>query len=80
MRLLLSEGARPDVQNCDGSTPLHMACACEHRTVATTLLQCGASATLRDADGCTALELAPPAMAAELAVALAPAANALERT
>ena len=29
-RCLLDAGAAPDAQNADGSTPLHMACACEH--------------------------------------------------
>jgi ankyrin repeat protein len=39
-----------------------MACACEHADLAKLLIAIGADTTLRDLDGCTAVELAPPSI------------------
>ena len=65
-RCLLELGAAPNAQNVDGSTPLHMACACEHLELAKLLCAHGADAGVRDADGQTPAELAPAAMAEAL--------------
>ena len=64
--LRLELGAAPNAQNVDGSTPLHMACACEHLELAKLLCAHGADAGVRDADGQTPAELAPAAMAEAL--------------
>ncbi len=65
-RTLLASGAQVEARNCDGSTPLHMACACEHLHVARLLIGAGASTASRDSDGCTPLDLAPSEMAEAL--------------
>ena len=54
-RLLLSSGAKVNVQTPGGVTPLHRAAYCGHVGVVRTLLDGGAKVTLVDSDGKTPL-------------------------
>ena len=59
---MLEYGAAPNAQNVDGSTPLHMACVCEHLELARLMLERGADSSIRDGDGQSPADLAPAAM------------------
>ena len=60
------------MQNDEGMTPLHIACACDHALLAQVLLRKGARPDLTDAHGKLPLDLASPGLAAKLAPLLPP--------
>eukprot|EP00656_Telonema_subtile_P003580 TRINITY_DN11628_c0_g1_i2.p1 TRINITY_DN11628_c0_g1~~TRINITY_DN11628_c0_g1_i2.p1 ORF type:complete len:577 (+),score=166.62 TRINITY_DN11628_c0_g1_i2:37-1767(+) len=57
-RLLLSQNAGLDACNSLGKSPLHVACSCGNADVVQVLLLHGADLMLKDADDCTAADLA----------------------
>lgn len=55
VKILLSRGARAEVKNKDGATPLQLAAKYKHKNLAETLMRHGADAKICDADGQNAL-------------------------
>lgn len=58
VRVLLRHGARPDIAEAKGETPIHAVALSGHLDVAPVLLAAGANANARDAAGRTPLHLA----------------------
>lgn len=56
--LLLSKGADPNIKNCKGQTPLHIACVQESAEAVSSLLSAGSKAEEMDTDGFFPLQLA----------------------
>lgn len=62
LRLLIEEGRSPvDTADADGDTPLHLAVAEGHAEAALVLVRAGADVVKRDAEGRTAVQVAPDA-------------------
>lgn len=52
---LIQLGAKVDVQDSVGSTPLHVACGEGHMSAVTKLIESGCDPSVKDCDGCTPL-------------------------
>ena len=63
---LLSGGAKVDLQNKNGFSPLHVACYKSNLALVSALLSAGAKADLRDIAGRTPLDLLPIALRTEV--------------
>ncbi|XP_058464967.1 ankyrin repeat domain-containing protein 54 [Malaya genurostris] len=58
VRLLLENGANPNIRDLNANTPLHLASCTENIAIIDLLLKFGTNVTLRDASGLIALEIA----------------------
>lgn len=58
VRLLLENGANPNIRDLNQNTPLHLAACTEHMAIIDLLLKYGTNVTLKDASGLIALEIA----------------------
>lgn len=58
VRLLLENGANPNIRDLNENTPLHLAACTEHMAIIDLLLKYGTNVTLKDASGLIALEIA----------------------
>ncbi|XP_055605663.1 ankyrin repeat domain-containing protein 54-like [Uranotaenia lowii] len=58
VRLLLEAGANPNIRDLNENTPLHLASCTENFAIIDLLLKYGTNATLKDANGLMALEIA----------------------
>ena len=66
VRALLSAGAKVNLLDKGGASPLHVACHFRHMGVVRALLSAGAREDLRDIDGKTPLDRLPCALRAEV--------------
>ncbi|XP_055629469.1 ankyrin repeat domain-containing protein 54-like [Toxorhynchites rutilus septentrionalis] len=58
VKLLLENGANPNIRDLNGNTPLHLASCTEHIAIIDLLLKYGTNVTLKDSNGLIALEIA----------------------